>query len=341
MKLPKISKKCLQTIGCLVIASLAAGPAGAQPKPAEVSLAVPAFSLSFSLLYLADDLQLWDKHGLKVKSTLIAGVGSANAVISGSADVGIASPPVLTRAAAHGQRLLAIVAMQDHLFVETSIRKDLADAAGFDPKAPLEKRVQVLKGRTISVDSINSIIHAYLRLLAHIGGFDPEAIRVAPKQPANMISAFEAHQIDGITMSLPWPEEPVMKGEAVIIASGLKGDPADMVPFANTLVVVKPETCESRKFICQGVGGALKEAAIFVKDHPDDALALLTKRFATLDPKLIAASFTAMRGITPVPPVPLAAELPNADRLNIEAGLMKPDERLASYADLFTDAYAK
>jgi NitT/TauT family transport system substrate-binding protein len=326
------------------LAALAMGSAGsaaAQQAGHDVRLAVPAFSLSFSLQYLADDLGLWQKHGLTVKSTLIAGVGSANAVIAGSADVADASPPTVTRAAAHGQKLLAIAAMQDRLFVETAIRKDLAKAAGFDPAAPLEKRVQVLKGRTISVDSINSIIHAYLRLLAHIGGFDPEAIRVAPMQPANMVAAFEAHQIDGITMSLPWPEEPVLKGEAVIVASGLKGDPPDMVPFANTLVVVRPDTCKSRAWLCEGVGGALADAAAFVKDHPADALALLEKRFPNLDPKLMAQSFAAMRDVTPSPPVPLAAELPNAERLNIEAGLMQESDKLASYDGLFTDQYAK
>ena len=329
-------------LGLLVgLAAGLAGPAAAQQKLQDVSLAVPAFSLSFSLQYLADDLGLWQKHGLNVKSTLIAGVGAANAVIAGSAHAADASPPTVTRAAAHGQHLLAIVAMQDRLFVETSLRKDLADAAGFDPKAPLEKRVQVLKGRTISVDSINSIIHAYLRLLAHVGGFDPESIRVAPMQPPNMVAAFEAHQIDGITMSLPWPEAPVLKGEAVIVASGLKGDPPDMVPFANTLLVVQPETCEKRKWLCQGMGGALADAAAYVKDHPGDALALLQKRFPTLDPKLVAASFEAMREVTPSPPVPLASELPNAETLNIEAGLMKPEERLPSYAGLFSDAYAR
>ncbi len=160
-------------------------------------------------------------------------------------------------------------------------------------------------------------------------------------QPPNMVAAFEAKQIDGITMSLPWPEEPVLKGEAVIVASGLKGDPADMVPFANTLVVVRPDTCETRRWLCQGVGAALSDAASFVKDHPADALALLTKRFPTLDPKLVAASFAAMREVTPVPPVPLESELVKADTLNIEAGLMKEDERLPSYDGLFSDEYAK
>jgi NitT/TauT family transport system substrate-binding protein len=318
-----------------------AGPARAQQPLRDVRLAVPALSLSFSLQYIADDLGLWQKYGLNVKSTAIAGVGSANAVIAGSADAADASPPTITRAAAHGQRLLAIVAMQDRLFTETALRKDLAEAAGFDPNAPLEKRVQVLKGRTISVDSVNSIIHAYLRLLAHVGGFDPEAIRVAPMAPPSMIAAFEAHQIDGITMSLPWPEEPVLKGEAVIVASGLKGDPPDMVPFSNTMLVVRPETCESRKWLCEGMGGALADAAAYVKDHPDDALRLLQKRFSTLDPKLVAVSFEAMRAVTPSPPVPLAAELPNGETINIEAGLMKPEERLSSYAGLFSDQYAR
>jgi NitT/TauT family transport system substrate-binding protein len=329
----------MRLLAGIAAALLLAPAAEAQQTLHDATFAVPAFSLSFSLQYLADDLGLWAKHGLAMKSVLIAGIGSANAVISGSADAGDASPTTLTRAAAHGQKLLAIGALQDHLFLEVVLRKDLAP--GFDANAPLQQRVQLLKGRTIAVDSINSIIHAYVRLLAHRGGFDPDEIRIAPMQPNNMIAAFETKQIDGFAMSLPWPLEPVLKGEAVTVASGIKGDPPDMVPFAQATVVVRPDTCEARAWLCEGVGGALADGAAYVQDHPADAEALLAKHFPTLDPKLVAAAFDEMRAVTPRPPAVTAKTLENADTLNIEAGLMKPEERLPSYDGIFTDKYVK
>ena len=319
----------------------AASPAWAQDKPVDVTMAVPAFSLTFVLGYLADDLGLWAKHGLNVKSVQIAGVGAMNAVIGGSADVTQASAITLTRAAARGQKVLAIAEALDRLVVEVVLRKDLAVAAGFDPAAPLAKRVMLLKGRTIAVESINSIIHAYVLLLAHRAGFDPNDMTIAPMQPANMLAAFEAHQIDGFAMSLPWPLDPVLKGEAVTIASGPKGDPADMVPFAHNIVVVRPETCEKTPQMCMALGHAFAEADDFLHDHPAESLAFMQKRFATLDPTLLSTAFAEVASVTPRPPLPTKAALENADIYNIDAGLMKPEEKLKSYDAIFTDKYAK
>ena len=325
----------------LVAAGLAAAAPAVAQQAQDVTMAVPAFSLTFMGGYVADDLGLWQKHGVNVKSVMIAGVGSMNAVLSGSADVAQVSAITLTRAAAHGQHALEIAQLLDRLVVELVLRKDLAEAAHFDPKAPLEKRVQVLKGRTIAVDSINSIIHAYVRLLAHRGGFDPEEVKIAVMQPPNMVAAFETKQIDGFAMSLPWPLQPVVAGTGVIIASGPGGDPPEMVPFAHNMVVTRPDTCEKKPAVCRGVGQSFTEAAAFVKDHPADALGLMEKRFPKLDPKLLKAAFDEVRAVSPSPPVPSEKALENADLYNIAAGLMKPDEKLGSYRDLFTNEFVQ
>src|SRR5471032_1949021 len=129
-------------------------------------MAVPTVSLSFSLGYLAEDLGFFTKQGLRVKSVDILGLGAINSVIAGSSDFAEPSSGSLTRAAAKGQRLVAIAELLNRPIVQVVLRKDLADDAKFDPKAPLEKRALVLKGRTIGVDSINSVIHAYVRLMA-------------------------------------------------------------------------------------------------------------------------------------------------------------------------------
>ena len=72
-------------------------------------------------------------------------------------------------------------------------------------------------------------------------------------------------------------------GEALLIASGPDGEPGDMVPFGHNLIVTKPETCEKKKAVCMAMGQAFKDAAIFIKTKPDEAFALLKKRFPTLD----------------------------------------------------------
>ncbi len=111
---------------------------------------------------------MFAKHGLKLKPLVIAGPGSTNAVISGSADFALASTAVQTRAAARGQRLLSIANPTDRPVVQIILRKDLVP--NFDPKAPLADRVQLLRGRTIAVDAIGSIIHGYPLMLAQARG---------------------------------------------------------------------------------------------------------------------------------------------------------------------------
>jgi ABC-type nitrate/sulfonate/bicarbonate transport system substrate-binding protein len=288
---------------------------------------------------VAEDLGFFAKEGVRVKAIEIAGVGAMNAVISGSADFALPSAISLTRAAAHGQRLLAIAETLDRAIVQIALRKDLAP--GFDPKAPLAQRALLMRGRTIAVDAVNSLIDAYVLLLARRAGYDPDTIHIAVMQPPNMVAAFAAKQIDGFAMSPPWPEKPVLEGSAIMLASGPDGDPPDLVPLANNVVVTRPQTCTTRKGVCEGVGRAFAAGAAFIRDHPDAALADLKKRFPTLDDKLLAASFEVIRKITPVPPAVSAVGLANAEAFNIGAGLMKPEEKLKSYDGLFTDQYVR
>src|SRR5262245_17535147 len=101
----------------LAAALCAAAPVEAQPLE-DVTMAVPAVGFPFTAGYIADGLGLWEKHGLRVKTVLIAGVGSTNAVISGSAQFAQVSGLSLTRAAASGQRLLAIANTLDRPITE-------------------------------------------------------------------------------------------------------------------------------------------------------------------------------------------------------------------------------
>src|SRR5712672_2189617 len=100
----------LSRLAVLAAVLLLAAPVHAQPGGGaeNVVLAVPNVALTFAPGYLAEDLGLFARHGLNVKSRVIPRIGSANAVISGSPDFSQISGATLTRAAARGQRLLGI-----------------------------------------------------------------------------------------------------------------------------------------------------------------------------------------------------------------------------------------
>jgi len=335
------------SLAVLAALTLTAGAFSASPVRAQqtqlmpATMAIPVTSLGFMMEFVAEDMHFYEKHGVAMKTSQINGLGSINALIAGSVDFAQPSGVSLTRAAARGQRLLAIVELTDRVVVQAVIRKDIATAAGFDPKAPVAERAKVLKGHIMAVDSINSIIDAYLGLLAKNSGFAHDDIHVAPMEPPEMISAFAAKRIDGFAMSLPWTLLPVVEGTAVMVASGPDGDTLGLDPFTNTVVAVKPATCDKQPKLCEAVGQAFVETSAWMHAHPDEAEALLKKRFPTLDAKVFHASFETELKMTPNPPVPTAQGIENTDNYNIRAGLMKPEEKLKDYSALFTDKYVK
>ncbi len=328
-------------LAAALLPTLAAPLRAQTPELEDITFAYPGFALSLADIFIADDLDLWAKHGLKPKEVQIAGLGSINAVISGSVDFAEASALSTMRAAARGQRLLIIANLHTRPMVQVSLRKSVADAAGIRPDTPFEKRGLALKDKVVVVDSINSVIHAYVRLIAARAGLDPDAVRIAPMQPLDMLAAYEKGQIDGMAQTLPWPMKPVQEGTAVMIGDGPKGEPADMNPSVNTVVVTKAETCEKRPALCRKVGQTIADVVDIIEDRPADALAILKKRFNTLDGKLMEAAFEEVRIATARPPVTNAAALHRAELFNVEAGLMKREEMLPSYDGLFTDQYVK
>ena len=325
----------------IAVGALSLGTPPAHAELMHSTMAIPVTSLGFMMEFVAQDMKFYQKHGVDMKTTQINGLGAINALIAGSVDFAQPSGVSLTRAATRGQPLLAIVELTDRIVVQVVLRKELAQAAGFDPKAPLAKRVLALKGRAIAVESVNSIIDAYLGLLAKQGGFTHDDIHVAVMEPPAMIQAFAAKRIDGFAMSLPWTQIPVVEGSAVMVASGPDGDTVGLDPFTNTVVAAKPETCKEKPKLCEAVGQTFAETSAWMHAHPADAEALLYKRFSKLDPKVFHASFMTELKMTPNPPVPTAKGIENTENYNIAAGLEKPSEKLKSYDALFTDRFTK
>ncbi len=322
----------------LAIAALLAVAVPARAETDHVLLALPTEGMQFLAYYVAEDLGFFKQEQLEVKHQVLVGVASFNAVVAGSADFAFASGASITRAAAHGQRMLAIAQMNNRPSWDVVIRKDVAEAAHFDPNAPIEQRAKILQGKIMGTQGINALDHAYLKVVARLGG-DAENMTVSAMAPVDTLAAFSRHAIDGFVSAPPWPQRVEDEGSAVIVASGPKGEPASLLPIASGLIVTRPQLCAEHRSLCEKMGHAMLIAARAAHERPKDVLALLAKRFPSIKPSVLERSQQLLIAGTPTMPAVDPKAIRNGDQLNVDAGFMKQGDMLPSYDGLSTNEY--
>jgi ABC-type nitrate/sulfonate/bicarbonate transport system substrate-binding protein len=320
---------------------LGTGPARAQEE-IEMIFAIPAQTLTFSAHFVAHDGGFFKKEGLKVIDRNLVGVASPNAVLAGSADLTVGTGPVFLRAASKGQKFKAIVNLVDKPLVELVLRKDIADAAGITEKTPAMERAKALKGKTIAIQGVGSIVHAWQRYVVAKAGLDIENdVRIQPMDPPAMVPALENKAIDGYTTSMPFTGISVMKGNAIMVASSTFDAP-ELVPFAYAMVYGMPDFCTKKREVCERVARAYQGAAKMIQEKPDEVFEKILKpRFAKQDPELLRASWNIAQQAHAKDVRVTVAMLENSQKVSLVGKLLDPKDALTKFDDLFTDEFVK
>jgi ABC-type nitrate/sulfonate/bicarbonate transport system substrate-binding protein len=260
-------------------------------------------------------------------------------VIAGSADFTIGTGPVFLRAAAQGQRMLAIANLIDKPLVEMVLRRDVADAARITADMPTGERAKVLRGRTVGIQGVGSIVHAWERLVVGRAGLDVEKdVRIAPMDPPAMLPALENKAIDGFATSLPFTTQAVVKGSAVMLASAATDAP-DLLPFAYGLVYTRPDTCARSRDKCVRIVRALSAANRLIREKPNEAIEIVKKRFDKMDPAVLAAAWQVVSRAHAGDIAISVAGLENSQKVSIEAKLLDPKDTLANFDGLHTQEF--
>ncbi|OGA46202.1 MAG: hypothetical protein A3G25_10545 [Betaproteobacteria bacterium RIFCSPLOWO2_12_FULL_63_13] len=318
----------------------AAGFSAVDAADINVVLAIPAPTMTFSAHYIAQDAGFYAKHGLKVEARNLSGVASTNAVIAGSADFSVGTGTTFLRAIANGQKLLSIGTLVNKPMVELVLRKDVAAAAGITDKTPLDERIKVLKGKTIAIQGVGSIIHAMQRLVSRRAGLDPDKdVRIAPMSPPAMLPAMKSKQVDGFATSLPYTTQAIVKGEAVMLVSGPRGDLPEFIPFDYVVLFTRPEVCANEAAKCERMARASKAATDFIVHKPDEALAILKKRFNKIDPQVLDAAWAVVSKAHSMDSKSTVKGLENSQRFSLDAGLLQAKDSLKDVRPWFTDKY--
>jgi hypothetical protein len=83
------------------------------------------------------------------------------------------------------------------------------------------------------------------------------------------------------------------------------------------------------------------DAMNFQLDHPDETLAILEKKMPGADPAALKESLVLLAKGTPRTTKINLKGMANAQTLSIQGGMIKGDEKLASFDALFTNKFAK
>ena len=111
--------------------------------------------------------------------------------------------------------------------------------------------------------------------------------------------------------------------------------------MGQVLLVTRPDFCKQKPDVCRKMAAGLMDASRLMHEEPRRAIEALRKRFPQVDAGVMEEAFQLIKDSTSNPPHLGAIEFENAERYNIAAGLMKPEQKLASYTDLFTDEFLK
>lgn len=312
------------------------GPARADTME-NTSIALPATTITFLPVYVAEDTGMWKKLGLDVALHDITGIGSTNAMLAGSVDFAVQSGPSLIRGNIRGRHMLGIAEMADHEAFALMARK--ASFPGLDWKGSLKDRAAALKGKKIDIDAPNTVVDILLRYYADKAGLNAKTdLTEVYMQPTEAIAALKSGSIDGSMLNYPWVETAEREGAASLLINAITELP-ELTPTIATTTTTRQDFCTSHESICAKLAHGYVEAHKFIHEHPDQALQIALKRMSGANQDDLQKSLQVLLKATPAVPRYNAAAFENTQKLMIFGGILHQDEAQKDFTSMFTNKY--
>jgi NitT/TauT family transport system substrate-binding protein len=312
------------------------GPAQAETME-HTSVALPATTITFLPVYVAEDMGIWKKLGLDVTLHNITGMGATNAMLANSVDFAVQSGPSLIRGNIRGRHMLGIAEMANHEAFALMARK--ASFPGLDWKGSLKERVAALKGKKISVDSPNTVVDVLLRYYGDKAGLNAKTdMTEVYMQPTEAIAALKSGSIDAAMLNYPWVDTADREGAASMLVNAITELP-ELTPTIATTTTTREGFCDSHESICAKLAHGYVESHRFIHEHPDEALQIALKRMQGANHDDLEKSLHVL--VTAMPEVPRydSASFPNTQKLMIFGGILNKDEAQKDFAKMFTNKY--
>ena len=322
-------------VAALMGATALGAPAQAETME-QTSVALPATTVTFLPVYVAEDAGMWKKLGLDVSIHNITGMGSTNAMLAGSVDFAVQSGPSLIRGNIRGRHMLGIAEMADHEAFALVAHK--AAFGGLNWKGSLKERVTALKGKKISVDSPNTVVDVLLRYYAEKSGLNAKAdMTEVYMQPTEAIAAMKSGSIDAAMLNYPWVETAQREG-ADMLVNAITELP-ELTPTIATTTTTRQGFCNDHESICTKLVHGYVEAHKFIHEHTDQALRIALKRMPGANREDLEKSLNVLVKAMPTVPRYNDAAFAHTQELMIFGGILHKEEAQKEFKGMFTNKY--
>jgi NitT/TauT family transport system substrate-binding protein len=274
----RITRRLIGAIAACAAVVLAAGcgggdvPAAADgTQPVDVNFGyIPDFN-GTSLLAIADDQGLWEKHGVNVTTTSFTnGPLQIQALGTGDLDFGYIGPGAIWLPASGQAKIIAI---------NTLGRADRVVAQ------PGINSIEALRGRTVAVPEGTSG-DMILTLALQKAGMTKADVRIVAMEPAAIITALSSKQVDAAGIWYP-ALATVRQRVPDLVELATNQDFEETVAFPTAFVAGNDVVADEPEKVAR-VLKVLGEAIAFRAANPDQAVRL-TADFSALDPAQVQA----------------------------------------------------
>lgn len=293
-------------IAILALAVVACNPArsgggAAQGSNAEgqpvltIKAAAPSLTIAVPLTMAVNDTD--SAHGIDV-DLQASGTSSTNvvdAVVAGQIPYGSAGTPNVLQAIREGVDLQIIAAVVDNMQVMV-LRNDVMQRLGVSPTAPIEERVQALRGLTIATGAVGSAHYQMLRAYLKRFGVDPDNdVRlVGTHEPVAMVAGIDQGRYDAIAYASGIVEQSVTNGVGTVWISGPRADVPGSGDMKTSVIFARKDTIEQNRDSVDALRSALTDALRMVHDdHAATGATLREQYFPKIDPAVWEVAWNA------------------------------------------------
>jgi ABC-type nitrate/sulfonate/bicarbonate transport system substrate-binding protein len=268
---------CTSAIFMLSMASATA------QAPRDITIGLASASLAVAPARLAQEMGIYEKHGLKAKFVTLDSANMATtALISKSFEVVVSGPGELVAAQGRGQKVVLITNLYGGFGATLVLPKGVADKLTVPSTAPASDRLKALDGLLIATNSATS---AYTVALKAATEATKTNVRFTYMSQPAMIVALDSGAIQGFFTGAPFWAFPVVKGAGVAYLSGPKGDlPSNFVSASSGGLHAMRDFAEANPALMKKLVAVFDDFKKTLDERPADVRAALAKLYPDLDP---------------------------------------------------------
>jgi len=255
-----------------------------------VTLAISSSTLAYGGLRIAQGAGLFPKNQLEPRIIVMdSGNAAISAVLGRSAEFSASGPGEVLAAKVRGRDLVIVQNIYRGLPGSLVLSKAAVAKAGIAADAPIAQRLRALDKLSIAEPSATSAyLHPYKAASEAVGA---KIKFVYMTQPA-MVAALQAGAVDGIVAAAPFSLAAVTNGSGVLWISGPKDElPEPVRPTSSACLQTTAEYAKSNPQVIAAMRQVAADLSDLIRDKPDEALAILSKAYPSLDAAAAKAAF--------------------------------------------------